>query len=367
MSKLIGLSVLMCVVAMGAANAFALPPGSIVGAWGDEPFLLSTEESAILGNPAPLSFMDGDVVQYDSLWPDKVFTPGADADPAMLYPDATPWETGRFRNAAGALGADVDIDGFHKFDRYSPDDGMVALSTRGDARLGTADPTKHMRDGGSLFNRQDIVKYDPLTDTATLLFDGNLLLDEDGNPGADVNINAVSLFPAGEIILFSTDDNAFGVGPASLEYDERDVVKWDPTAETAELLLDGRMIFREPDGDIGEDEDVDAISIVADNRIVLSTTNTARLRGGDYTQHAGTGMDRYNTQVTDSDAFLVNFTTNRWRRLIFEGQNLQLASGDPGSNEDLDAIYVGKFIPEPATTTMFGLAVVAAGLRRRRG
>ena len=361
MSKHVCLCVLACVVAMGAANAFAFT------ASGDEPYLLSTEDSAILGNPAPLSFMDGDVVQYDSLWPDMVFTPGADADPAMLYPDATPWEAGRFRNAAGALGADVDIDGFHKFDRYSPDDGMVALSTRGDARMGTADPTKHMRDGGSLFNRQDIVKYDPLTDTATLLFDGNLLLDEDGNPGADVNINAVSLFPAGGIILFSTDDNAFGVGPVSLEYDERDVVKWDPTTETAELLLDGRMIFREPDGDIGEDEDVDAISIVADNRIVLSTTNTARLRGGDYTQHAGTGMDRYNTQVTDSDAFLVNFTTNRWRRLIFEGQNLQLASGDPGSNEDLDAIYVGKFIPEPATTTMFGLVVIAAGLRRRRG
>ena len=102
-------------------------PGITVG----NTVVLSTDSDAVL---AGLSFTDIDLAEYNP----------ATGTAALLF-------------EGGLTALDKDIDAVHVMQ-----DGHIVLSTKDDATL-----------GGLSFEDADLVKYDPLTDTATMYFDGS--------------------------------------------------------------------------------------------------------------------------------------------------------------------------------------------------
>jgi hypothetical protein len=124
--------------------------------------ILSTDNTEILGG---LTFGKDDLAEYD-----------AQTDTATLYFD-------------GALfGGTADIDAAHVLDT-----GNIVLSTVAGTTL-----------GGLTFGKGDLVEYDPTTDTATLLFDENLF------SSAQPNIDAAYLLDTGNIILSTTGNATLG-------------------------------------------------------------------------------------------------------------------------------------------------------------
>lgn len=124
--------------------------------------ILSTDNTETLGG---LTFGKADLVEYD-----------AQTDTATLYFDGT------------LLGVTADIDAAHVLDN-----GNIVLSTAAGATL-----------GGLTFGKGDLVEYNPTTDTTTLLLDENLF------SSAQPNIDAAYVLGNGNIILSTTGNATLG-------------------------------------------------------------------------------------------------------------------------------------------------------------
>ncbi len=154
--------------------------------------LLSAISSTNLGG---LSFGKDDLIDYDPL-----------NDTASLI----------FNGSTLISGGNHDITSV-----YVKDDGKLILS---DAVGGTL--------GGQTFTAQDLVEYDPATDTAILYFDGSAL-------GLTKAITGVHLLDNGHILLATANASTLG----GLSFDTYDLVDYDPVADTAVLYLDGLTAF----------------------------------------------------------------------------------------------------------------------------
>lgn len=186
--------------------------------------VLSTDSAATLGG---LDFDNVDLAEYDP-----------SADSAALF----------FDGSARGLGA--RIDALHVLAN-----GRLVLSTDGNATL-----------GGIAIEDGDLVEYDPLTDSAVLIFDGSELFADAGE-----KIVSVFLHDNGRIVL-STDGNAELGG---LSFESIDVVEYDPAADNASLLLDGSAV--------GLNATIDALHILENGHLALSTKGTATLGGLSFT------------------------------------------------------------------------------------
>ena len=182
--------------------------------------ILSTETDATLGG---LNFSDIDLVEYDT-----------DTDTASLYFD-------------GSLTTlDRDIDAVHVLAN-----DHIVLSPKGDATL-----------GGLSFEDGDLVDYDPATDTSILIFDGSALFTDPSE-----NIISVHVLDNGHIVL-STDSPAILGG---LSFDDIDLVEYDLGTDTAALFLNGSLTSL--------NADIDAVYVLANGHIVLSTKDASTLGG----------------------------------------------------------------------------------------
>jgi hypothetical protein len=256
---------------------------AIVAAPASANMILSTEHGARLGDPW---YGSGDLVDYD-------LTTGA----SRLVFDEDLF--GRARN----------IDAVHAFDA-----GQFVISTSESATL-----------GGLSFTPGDLVQYDMLTGKTLLFFDHQLL-----GPDARINIDAVYVRPNGNIIL-STDRNARLAG---LSFRDGDLVEYDPLMGTASLLFNEDLFTR--------DEDIDALDILPNGHLLLSTVTQATLGGLDF------GKDD-----------LVEYDTASNRASIFlDGEFL-------GHNISVDAISIFNGIPEPAVLSLLAVGGVILALRRR--
>ncbi len=128
--------------------------------------------------------------------------------------------------------------------------GHIVLSTKDDATL-----------GGVSFEDGDLIDYDPVADTAKLVFDGSTLFDD------DEKIRSVHVLDNGNLIL-STDSDAILGG---LSFEDIDLVEYDRTTDTASLFFDGSLTTL--------DEKIDAVHVLANGHIVLSTEGDATLGG----------------------------------------------------------------------------------------
>jgi len=97
--------------------------------------------------------------------------------------------------------------------------------------------------GGLAFQPEDIVVYDPILDTAIMLFDGSAIFD--GPITANHNIDAVFVKEDGRIVfsifgdVLPGDDACISwPGPNTLCFNRGDIVQYDPADGSASILVD---------------------------------------------------------------------------------------------------------------------------------
>ncbi len=118
--------------------------------------------------------------------------------------------------------------------------------------------------GGVTFNDEDLVIYDTVTNTANLLFDGSI------NFGAsNRDINAVHFLPNGNLVLSTINGGTLG-GQA---FADEDLVEYNPTTNMGSLFFDGSAKFTAGGADLN------AIHVLSNGNLVLSTTNGGTLGG----------------------------------------------------------------------------------------
>jgi len=181
------------------ANLFTDPSENVQSAHvlGNGHIILSTRDNATLGG---LSFTQADLVDYD---------PGSGIA-TLFFDGASLFSDPLTRIASAQVLAN----------------GHIILSTWSDATL-----------GGLAFTLAQLVKYNPVTDAATLYFDGTTLF---GDPSD--KIDAVHVLGNGHIVLSTWNANTLG----GLSFGEGDLVEYDPVTDTATLYFDGAASFTDP-------------------------------------------------------------------------------------------------------------------------
>jgi hypothetical protein len=172
--------------------------------------------------------------------------------------------------------------------------------------------------GGVSFGDEDILAYDPVTGSWATYFDGS----DVGLAASGLDVDAFTIQSDGSILLSLNDDNINIPGVGSI--DDSDIVRFIPsstganTAGTYQLYLDGSTV-----GLNTSSEDIDAIGLAPDGRLVVSTTSSASVPGIS------------SPSVQDEDLIVFNSTSSTWS-YYFEGSDVVLTEG----TEDIDATWI---------------------------
>jgi len=168
---------------------------------------------------------------------------------------------------------------------------LLSVSAIGNVSLGSG--------GGLLsnFNENDIVLYDPQTDSA------ELFIDSQTTAGFEVtNPNAVHLQPNGQVVLSASgaDDE---IGTNDLVFQPEDIVLYDRLLNTATLLFDGSAHLTDLSGG-SIPLNIDAVYVLDDGSIIFSTAGPASgdRTGGGTESWSDSDLVRYDPS---DDTFLV--------------------------------------------------------------
>ncbi len=190
------------------------------------------------------------------------------------------------------------------------------------------------------FQNDDYIVYNPLTDTGTMFFDNSGL-----SYGVD-DADAVHLFKNGHIAVSAASTST--IGSNSLAFEPEDIVIWDPIAETAfsPVLFDGSAIF---DGPIGPDENIDAVYVRENGRILFSTAGPASItfsattvsfNQGDIVEYnPSDGSATILVDASDADIF--------GSEVQVDGIYLRVDDSDADANKDVFVLSVNE-----STTTI---------------
>lgn len=169
----------------------------------------------------------------------------------------------------------------------------LILSTRGNSKL-----------GGLEFRDGDLVEYNFDTDTATLFFNEDLFHNpRDLNGGADEDIDAIGILGNGHLVL----SVAFGEAHlGGLTFQDGDLIEYDQASDTATLFFSHSIFSGDPDFE----PDIDAVSVLGNGNLVLSTDTQATIGTNSLTFEKGelveydptTGV----TSLLFSDALFLN-------------------------------------------------------------
>ncbi|MEZ4658891.1 MAG: hypothetical protein R2911_15090 [Caldilineaceae bacterium] len=181
-------------------------------------------------------------------------------------------------NALNAI-ASFGADGVYTL-RLTADDGALSSS---DDLVVTVSPATALNDliylsssssgnvGGVSFADEDILAYDPATDSWALVFDGS-----DVEVGG-VDVNAFVILSDGSLLL-STDNpvTISGIGAV----DDSDILHFIPTSLGANTAGSYELYFRGADvGLTTSGEDIVAIDFAPDGRLLISTLNGVSVPG----------------------------------------------------------------------------------------
>ncbi len=157
---------------------------------GNGNIVLSTVANATLGG---LRFSKGDLIEYNPT-----------TDTSTLYFDEALFSS-----------AQPNIDA-----AYVNGNGNIILSTTGNATL-----------GGLSFGKDDLVEYNPTTDTATLFLDGNLF------SSSNEDVDAAHVLSSGNIVLSTIGGATIG----GLSFGAGDLVEYNPMTDTSTLYFDENL------------------------------------------------------------------------------------------------------------------------------
>jgi hypothetical protein len=196
--------------------------------------VLSTLAGNTLGG---LTYTDGDLIQYD---PDT-------GTAVLLVAEATLFDDG-----------DGNITGVHVLE-----DGSYLLSF--------ASATESI--SGTVYNDGDVVRYDPVADTASLYFSEALFTDGVNSHAVDAIFEA----PAGPsaaagFTLFLSDNLNVGNMLGGLTYTDGDIARYDVDSDTATLFF--------AETSITPSADIDAYHLFSDGSFLLSVLFNGRTLGG---------------------------------------------------------------------------------------
>ena len=163
--------------------------------------ILSTTSDAILGG---LNFSGSDLVEYNPL-----------TDMAALLFDGRLLGKHKRTNAA-----------------HVRENGNIVLSTTGNASLGSI-----------RFGKDDLVEYNPTTDSAWVIFEGANIFDKNNE-----NVDAIYLFDNGNALLSTTGSSSIG----GVKFEDGDLFEYDPITNTASLYFDEDLMHC-------HDENIDAV------------------------------------------------------------------------------------------------------------
>lgn len=169
---------------------------------------------------------------------------------------------------------------------------------------------------GIAFDDEDILRFEPGNATWSLLFDGS----DVGLSSTDVT--GIAFVDGGIWMSFGSPAVLPGVGTV----DDSDIVRFDPTslgdttAGTFGWVLDGSDVGLSKNG-----EDLDAIGLLPDGRVLLSTTGS---------------VDLPSLSADDEDLLVFTFTRMGERTegtwdLYFDGSDVDL----DGKREDVNAVW----------------------------
>lgn len=215
--------------------------------------VLSTRDSAYFGQ---LKVYDGDLVEYDTvsgvssiIFKEKMFGSNIDIDAIDILGSG---------NLVMSFNSTVNINGvkFNKADliEYDPaantaslffsgslfdktedidaadvlSDGSIIISTTSDAIL-----------GGLKFSKDDLVRYVPATNTASIFFDGSLLKKNS-------NIDAFSMIDDHRILLSTSGSSSLG----GLKFKDGDIVEYDLLSAAVSLHFGEKTMMTSSNIDI---------------------------------------------------------------------------------------------------------------------
>lgn len=242
----------------------------------------------------------------------------------------------------------------------------IVLSTTETETLGGVE----MRDG-------DLVNYNFDTDTGTIVFNEDLFSHNE-------DVDALHILDNGNFVISTKNGATLG----GLTFEDGDLVEYNASTGTASLFFDEDLF--------SGNEDIDALSILANGNLVLSTTGSATLGGLSfgrddliaYDPVAGTASLYFNGNaftsycedidavhvlasgnillstitgatlggLTFEDGDVVEYNPQTHTATIFFDEDLLQCN-----TEDVDAVYV----PEPCTIALLGMGGIGLIARKR--
>ena len=194
--------------------------------------------------------------------------------------------------------------------------------------------------GGVSFADEDILAYNTTSGTWSLYFDGSDV--GLGGSGAQ-DTAAFSFLPDGSILIsFVSPTTVPGVGSV----DDSDVVQFIPTSTgtntsgTFQLYFDGSDVGLTTNG-----EDIDAVSVLSDGRIVISTAGSASV--------PGVSGIRDEDLIIFTPTSLGSNTSGTWAAL-FDGSDVGLSTS---SSEDVWGAWVEEGTNNIYLTTLGSFSV----------
>jgi formylglycine-generating enzyme len=169
---------------------------------------------------------------------------------------------------------------------------------------------------------EDIVAYDTVNGTWTVMFDGS-----DVGLGA-LEIGGMAVLPNGDILLsFTTAGTVPGLvgGPSGNSVDDSDIVRFTPTSLGA--TTSGTFTFHFDGSDVGlsaTSEVIDGIALAQNGSLILSTTGSFSAAGA-----SGAGEDLLTFTSSSLGA-----TTAGSFSILFDGSDVGLS----GTSENIDAV-----------------------------
>lgn len=198
------------------------------------------------------------------------------------------------------------------------------------------------------FTDNDIVFYNPSSDTAELFIDSANTVDYSVD-----DPNALHLLPSGLVVLSAnTDNNDIGTGGGAVNFDRTDLVLYNRITNSAQLLFDGSVITDQTGGSIPVN--IDSVYVINDGtdgnpvEFVFSTAGAASgpQLGGGTLSWSDSDLVRYDGTTGEFELYLDAEDDN-----VFDANDAQVDATyirvDPADATALDDVFV--FSSEIAT------------------